>query len=94
MRDIDRFLQRWKMDVRALRQRLILAPIPRLRGRWHAIWLLAQGWTASATAEALEQDPHTIGRWLAAFGKGGPAALVFDQSGGSPPSSARRSKRS
>ena len=35
-------------------------PFGRLRG-WHAVWLLAQGWTASATAEALERDPHTIG---------------------------------
>ena len=55
--------------------------------------LLAQGWTASATAEALDRDPHTIGRWAAAFGEGGPAALIFEQSGGSPPPSARRGKR-
>ena len=45
----------------------------------------AQGWTASAVAEALERDPHTIGRWAAAFGEGGPAALIFEQTGGSPP---------
>ena len=30
------------------------------------------------------RDPHTIGRWAAAFGEGGPAALIFEQSGGSP----------
>ena len=52
--------------------------------RWHAIWLLAQGWTASGTAQALGRDPHTIGRWAAAFGEGGPAALIFEQSGGPP----------
>ena len=92
MRDIDRFLQQWKMDVRKLRQRLILAPTPREHERWHAIWLLAQGWTASATAETLERDPHTIGRWLAAFGEGGPAALVFEQSGGSPSPWKRRTE--
>ena len=28
---------------------------------------------------------HAIGRWAAAFGEGGPAALIFEQSGGSPP---------
>ena len=55
-------------------------PFGKLR-RWHAIWLLAQGWTASGTAEALERDPHTIGWWAAAFGEGGPVALVFEQSG-------------
>ena len=68
-------------------------PFDKLR-RWHTIWLLAQGWTASGTAQALGRDPHTIGRWAAAFGEGGPAALIFEQSGGSPPPSARRSRRS
>ena len=84
VREIDRFLEQWQMDARDLHRRLILAPAPREREGWHAIWLLAQGWTASGTAQALGRDPHTIGRWAAAFGKGGPAALIFEQSGGSP----------
>ena len=46
--------------------------------------LLAQRGTASATAEALDRDPHTIGWWIAAFGKGGAEAWIFEQSGGSP----------
>ena len=41
------------------------APAKRERERWCAILLLAQGLTAAATAEALERDPHTIGRWAA-----------------------------
>ncbi len=64
VREIDRFLEQWQMEVKDLRRRMILAPTP--RERWYAIWLVAQGWTASATAEALEGDPHTIGgrnRW-------------------------------
>ena len=85
VRQIDRFLELWQMDARDLHRRLILAPTPRERERWHAIWLLAQGWTASGTAQASGRDPHTIGRWAAAFGEGGPAALIFEQSGGSPP---------
>ena len=83
VREIDRFLEQWQMDARDLHRRIILSP-PRERERWHAIWLLAQGWTASGTAQALGRDPHTIGRWAAAFGEGGPAALIFEQSGGSP----------
>ena len=83
-REIDRFLEQWQIGVKDLRRRMLLAPTPRERERWHAVWLLAQGWTASATAEALDRDPHTIGRWAAAFGEGGPAALIFEQSGGSP----------
>ncbi len=84
VREIDRFLEQWQMDARDLHRRIILSPTPRGRERWHAIWLLAQGWTASGTAQALGRDPHTIGRWAAAFGEGGPAALIFEQSGGSP----------
>ena len=84
VRQIDRFLELWQMDARDLHRQLILAPTPRERERWHAIWLLAQGWTASGTAQASGRDPHTIGRWAAAFGEGGPAALIFEQSGGPP----------
>ena len=62
VREIDRFLEQWQMDAKALRRRMILAPTPRERERWYAMLLLAQGLTAAATAEALERDPHTIGR--------------------------------
>ena len=92
VREIDRSLEQWQMEVKDLRRGMILAPTP--RERWYAILLLAQGWRASATAEALERDPHTIGRWAAAFGAGGPRALTFEQTGGSPPPLARRSGRS
>ena len=53
-------------------------------GTLHAVRLLAQGWPASATAEALDRDPHTIGRCAAAFGEGGPAALMIEHFGGPP----------
>ena len=95
VREKERFLEQWRIDARDLHRRLILAPTPRERERWHAIWLLAQGWTASGTAETLGRDPHTIGRWAAAFGEGGPAALIFEQSAPPPPPpSARRRRRS
>ena len=61
------------------------APTPRERERWHAVWLLAQGWTAAAVAQALERDAHTVGQLARAFAEGGPKALVFEKSGGSPP---------
>ena len=93
VREMERFLEQWQMDSRDLRRRMIRSPTPRERERWYALLLLAQGWTAAATAEALERDPHTIGRWALAFGEGGPGALIFEQSGGSPPPSARGSRR-
>ena len=90
VREIDRYLEQWQMRVKDPRRGMILVPTPRERERWYAVWLLAQGWTASATAEALERDPYTIGRWASAFGEGGPAALIFEHTGGSPPLWARR----
>ena len=94
VREIERSLERWDMGVKDVQRRMILAPTPRERERWYAMLLLAQGLTATATAEALERDPHTIGRWASAFGEGGPRALIFEQTGGSPPPLTRRSRRS
>ena len=91
--EMDRSLEQWQMGVKDLRRRMILAPTPRERERWYAMLLLAQGLTAVATAGALERDPHTVARWAAAFGEGGPTALMFEQSGGSPPPSVRRNRR-
>ena len=85
VREIDRFLEQWEKNTRDLHRRMILAPTPREQESWNAAWLLAQGWTASSTVEALGRDPHTIGRWAAAFGEGGPEALIFEQTGGSSP---------
>ena len=87
VKGISRFLDRWQLDAGDLRTRMYRAPTPRERERWHALWLLVQGWSASAVADALGRDSHTIGRWVTAFGEGGPGALSFEQSGGSPPPS-------
>ena len=85
MNDIAAMLDRWDVGLRQVRERMYRAPTPRERERWHALWLLAQGWSANHVAEALERDPHTIGSWLAAFDQDGPPALAFEQTGGSPP---------
>ena len=85
MRGIRPDLEGWQLDLASVRSRMYLAPTPRERERWHALWLLCRGLTASGTAQALGRDAHTIGRWAAAFGEGGPAALIFEQTGGSAP---------
>ena len=82
MWDIVELLERRQLDVGDLRERMYRAPTPREREGWHSLWLLAQGWTSSAVAEALERNPHTIGTWVTAFGNAGPTALGFEQSGG------------
>ena len=93
VREIDRSLEQWELGVKEVQRRAILAPTPRERERWHAILLLAQGWTSAATAEMLDRDTHTIGRWAAALGEGGPRALIFEQTGVSPPPLSRRNRR-
>ena len=84
MRDMGQLLEGWQLDVGDVRERMYRAPTPGERERWHALWLLAQGWTALAVAEGLERDSHTIGTWVTALSDGGPAALGFEQSGGFP----------
>ena len=94
MDEIAALLKRWELGERAVRERMYRAPTPRERERWHAIWLLAQGWTADRVADALGRDPHTIGQWLANFRQAGPVSLTFEQTGGSPPRSPRTSRPS
>ena len=84
MEEMGALLERWRMDEGEVRRRLYRASTPRERERWHAVWLLAQGWTAVAVAQALERDAHTIGQWAKALSEGGPKGLVFEQTGGSP----------
>ncbi len=88
MQEMGGLLEQWSAaggDEAEMRRRMYRAPTPRERERWHAVWLLAQGWTAAAVGRALDRDAHTISQWPRAFAEGGPKALVFEQSGGSPP---------
>jgi transposase len=94
MSDISELLDRWQLDVKSVRERVYRSPTPRERERWHALWLLARGWSASEVADALERDAHTIGDWVEDFRQKGPAGLGFEQTGGSPPPSIRRNRRS
>ena len=93
MADIASALTRWELDARQVRDRMYRAPTPRERERWHALWLLTQGWSANRVAELLERDAHTIGGWLIAFECDGPAALAFEQTGGPPPPLGPRPRR-
>ena len=94
MSEVLMLLGRWQLDVKAVRERVYRAPTPRERERWHALWLLARGWSAVQVAEALERDAHTIGDWVEDFREKGPAGVAFEQTGGAPPPSTRRNKPS
>ena len=92
MIDIQAGLARWGLDLGQVRERVYRAPTPRERERWHALWLVAQGWSANKAAALLEREAHTVGQWLAAFCADGPEALAFEQTGGSPPPLPRKSR--
>jgi hypothetical protein len=83
--ELTNALEQWQLDLAAVRTLMYRAPTPRERERWHALWLLARGWTAAEVAAALERDPHTIGAWRAGFCRDGPASITFEPTGGSPP---------
>lgn len=78
-------LAEWGLDEVIARDQMYRAPTARERERWHAIWLLSQGWSQAKVARALGRDPHTIGDWVHSFRSVGPAGIVFEQTGGSPP---------
>ena len=92
MDDVLEVLQRWNLDLGTVRQQVYRAPTPRERERWHALWLLAEGWSAVQVADALDRDPHTIGEWWATFRRAGPTGLAFEHTGGSPPPSPASSR--
>ena len=94
MDDILAMLGRWQLGVKAVQGRMYSPPTPRERERWHAVWLLARGWSAAQVAEALERDAHTIGGWVEALSQKGPVGLAFEQSGGIPPPLTRRNRPS
>jgi transposase len=94
MNDIRVMFRQWDLDVNQVRDRVYRAPTPRERERWHALWLLAQDWSAVHVAEALGRDAHTIGEWVEEFRQKGPVGLAFEQTGGSPPPSTRRNRPS
>jgi transposase len=93
MNEMQKVLEKWELDLKAVRERMYGAPTARERERWHAMWLIAQGWSAAQVATALERDAHTIGDWLETLREKGPTAIAFEQSGGSPPPSTHRNKR-
>ena len=84
MNDIQQVLTKWQLDPQTVRRLVYTAENARERERWHAVWLMTQGWTAVQVAKALERDAHTIGEWMENLSEKGAEGLMFEQSGGSP----------
>ncbi len=82
MKDINKVLTKWKVDTPMVRQLVYTAESAREREGWHAVWLMTQGWTAVQVAKALEQDAHTLWKWMDNLEETGVEGLMFAQSGG------------
>jgi hypothetical protein len=78
MDDMRVVLEHWQLDTNAEREQMDHAPTPRERERWHAVWLLARGWSAAEVTKVLERDAHTIGAWVDALEQKGPTGLTFE----------------
>lgn len=85
MEEFSETLDRWHLTLGQVRDYIYDAANRRERERWHALWLVGLGWTQAEVARSLGRDAHTIGGWLETFRADGPAAVTFEQTGGSPP---------
>src|ERR671932_1577767 len=72
----------WQDDERTLRQRYRSEPDPEVRTRWHALWLLRQGRSATAAAALVGVHRGSVQRWLAWYRQGGLAAVARHRQGG------------
>ena len=55
----------WQDDEVTLWQRYRSDPDPAVRPRWHALWLLGQGRSATETAALIGVHRCSVQRWLA-----------------------------
>ena len=90
VREIDRSLEQWQMDARDPGRRMILAATPGERKRWFAFILLAQGWTAASETRALGPGRTQSYGGRRPSAREGRQVLIFEQTWGLPPPSARR----
>src|SRR3712207_7737522 len=74
----------WHEDEVTLWQRYRSEPDPGVRTRWHALWLLRQGRSATATAPPVGVHRCSVQRWLAWYRPGGLGALAQHRQGGRP----------
>ena len=82
---------RWDQTLADLRELAMSASHPRTRERFLALYEITQESCASRVAERTRRHPQTVMEWLHLDNTGGPAALVYQRTGGRPPF-ARRSR--
>jgi len=77
-----RLRMEWQEDEVTLWRRYRSEPDPGLRTRWHALWLLRQGRSATGTAALVGVHRGSAQRWLAWYRQGGLAAVAQHRQAG------------
>src|ERR687886_2482065 len=72
----------WQEDEGTLWQRYRSEPDPEVRTRWHALWLLRQGRSATETAALVGVHRCSVQCWLRWDRQGGLAAVAQPRQGG------------
>jgi anti-sigma-K factor RskA len=91
--NIKKILAKYQLGTQVVKRLVYTEENAREHERWHPVWLMTPGWTATQVAKALERDGRTIGEWMENLDEKGVEGFTFEQSGGSPPASAQYNKR-
>jgi hypothetical protein len=75
----------WGQSAEDLRDLAILAPHPRTRERFLALYEISQDSNATAVAGRHGRDPQTVMRWVRRYNVEGPQGLAYRRSGGRRP---------
>ena len=83
--------KKWGQTAEEMRQLSIKANHPRSRERYQALYLIGTGQTnASRWAKEIKRDDQTVMGWIHRYNNEGPAALLYQRTGGHPPFLARQ----
>jgi len=82
---------RWDQTPADLRELAMSASHPRTRERFLALYEITQESCATRVAAQARRHPQTVMEWLHLYNTRGPEALVYQHTGGRPPSPSRRS---
>jgi hypothetical protein len=77
--------KRWGQTAADLRDLALSAIHARSRERFLALHEIVQGYCATEVAERTGRRAQTVMNWLHRYNNHGPAALVYQRSGGRPP---------
>lgn len=87
--------KKWGQTAEDMRQLSIKAEHPRSRERYQALYLIGTGQTnATCWAKEINRDDQTVMGWIHRYNHEGPAALVYQRTGGHSPFLARERKQS